>query len=78
MRHQPGPGWKHLGSAVWENNDGLRIAVGGAYRLPDGTFVSGEQWPQSKELYRWIRIAGGNRKRGVMLWAMHETAKEPA
>ena len=63
-RYKPGPGWKHLAGAVYENATGTRIHLHGLCRLPDGTFFN-----DAMEFMRYIRIAGGNRKRGLMAWA---------
>lgn len=37
---KPGPGWVHLGDAVYEHPSETRIHVGGLVRLPDMSFVS--------------------------------------
>jgi hypothetical protein len=70
MKQKPGPGWKYVGSAVWDHKSGLRLHIMGLCRLPNGEEVNGFRWPESRELDRWIRIAGGNRRRGAMLWAL--------
>jgi hypothetical protein len=68
---KPGPGWKHLGCAVWEHASGVRIHVAGLVGLPStGHFVYADRWPESQDAYRCIRIAGGSRKRGLMIWAL--------
>lgn len=67
---KPGHGWNKVGPAIYDHDSGVRIHVAGLVRLPSGEFVSGEQWPQCQEMYRYIRIAGGNRRRGVMMWAL--------
>lgn len=67
---RPGAGWKHLGGAVWEHTNGTRIHLLGAVRLPDMSFLSANKWPESSEARRFIRINGGNRKRGLMAWAL--------
>jgi hypothetical protein len=66
---KPGPGWKHVGGAVFDYCDGTRVHVGGYCRLPNGEFISGNTIDQMGALNRFIRINGGNRKRGVMAWA---------
>jgi len=63
-KYKPGPGWAHLAGPVYENKDGTRIHMIGLCRLPDGTFFN-SWWDYS----RYINIAGGNRKRGLMAWA---------
>lgn len=68
---KPGPGWDHLGGAVYEHASGTRIHVGGLVRLPDMSFVSLNKWPEGNEGWRNISICGGNRKRGLMAWAVN-------
>lgn len=63
-----GNGWKHLGGAVWKR-DGLRIHIYGLCRLRDSTVVVGTRWPEDKRFCWWIRVHGGNRRRGCMAWA---------
>ena len=63
----PGPGWKHLGASVWENTDKVRICVGGMVRLPDHTFFHINNGDNDGWYY--IKMNGGNRKRGLMAWA---------
>jgi hypothetical protein len=74
---RPGPGWTNCGGPpsdphgpVWDHTSGIRLHVCGMVRLAGGLIVQGERWPESKELYRFIRINGGNRKRGAMAWAL--------
>jgi len=69
--YKPGLGWKHLGGPVWEHCCGWRAHVGGICGLPVEPIVDGNMWPESRSLDRFIAINGGNRKRGVMTWAMH-------
>lgn len=66
---KPGSGWKHLGGAVYEHSSGVRAHVLGVVRLPDGTHIHGDAWPEYSRLRRMIAINGGNRKRGVLAWA---------
>lgn len=66
---RPGPGWSHMGGAVYQHATGIRIHVYGLCGFPGGHLSNGNQWPESQELDRLIRINGGNRKRGVMAWA---------
>ena len=65
---RPGNGWRHLAGTVYERNDGLRVHLGGLIRFPDGQYLSGNTWPESREMHLAIRI-NGNRKRGIMAWA---------
>lgn len=67
---KPGPGWEKVGPSVYDHPSGLRIHVGGYCLMPQGEFISGNAWPQSSVMDRFIRIAGGNRRRGVMMWAL--------
>ena len=66
----PGAGWKHLGGPVWEHLNGTRVHLLGMVRLPDMSFLSANKWPASSEAKLFIRINGGNRKRGLMAWAL--------
>lgn len=69
-KYKPGPGWKHMGGVVWEHCSGVRIHVAGLCGMVPGTMIDGKKWPESKSLDRYIRINGGNRRRGVMAWAL--------
>jgi len=65
------PGWKPLGFAVYEHASGIRAHAYGVCGLSPGPLVWGTQWPESMVLDRFIRQNGGNRRRGVLAWAMH-------
>jgi hypothetical protein len=67
---RPGNGWKHIGGAVWEHTSKIRIHLLGMIRLPSGEFVSAATYPNWEAVHRMIRINGGNRKRGLMVWAL--------
>ena len=67
QRYKPGPGWKALSPAVYENRAGTRIHLLGLCRLADGTYING--YDAQLEIGRYLRIAGGNRKRAMMAWA---------
>jgi len=68
---RPGPGWKHLAGPVWEHTTGTRIHTMGLVRLPDKTHIWINHFDAGK-LGRWlVRANGGNRKRGLMAWAMN-------
>lgn len=67
----PCSGWNNLGSSVYEHTNGTRIHVGGGcVRTPNGkhywlnSVVGGMGWTL-------IKINGGNKKRGMMAWAMN-------
>lgn len=64
-KYRPGPGWKHLGGAVWEDRRGVRIHIMGMIRLPDKTLVGFT----STDLWTAMKITGGNRKRALMIMA---------
>lgn len=66
----PGPGWKPAGGAVFDHRSGIRVHVGGLCRLRNGTVVSGMMWPESRVFNWFVRVNGGNRKRGAMAWAI--------
>lgn len=67
--YRPGPGWRHIAGSVYEHQSGIRTHVVGICARGD-VVVMGTNWPESRELYRMIRINGGNRRRGVMAWAL--------
>ena len=69
-RTKPGPGWKDLGNAVWEHSTGVRICVSGYVKFPRGKFYSGNCWPDYIDYGRCVKLAGGNLKRGAMIWAL--------
>ena len=72
-QYKPGPGWSHLGGAVYAHSNNCRIHVMGLCRLPNGYTVLGSRWPESREVDRLIAINGGNRRRGVIAWARRLT-----
>jgi len=70
VMRRPGAGWKHIAGPVWDHlPSGVRVHVSGMCRLPWNDIVWGRSWPESKDLDRWIVIAGGNVRRGCMMWA---------
>jgi hypothetical protein len=77
---RPGPGWSRLGHApVWEHSQTcVRIHLFGTVRFGDGTHEEADRWPVSKSLWHHIRMAGGNRKRGLMTWALGRIAEKEA
>jgi hypothetical protein len=79
MKLRPGPGWQHWPrDGVWDHRTGICISTAGLILIPDqaGTRLIWEnKWPHRQSAERWIKIAGGNRKRGLMLWALDEYQK---
>jgi hypothetical protein len=67
---RPGPGWTFVGSGVWSHTSGINVHVLGLARMPDGRIRYEGQWPASGIARGCIRMAGGNRKRGLMMWAL--------
>ena len=65
------PGWKPLGGAVYEHTSGIRAHAYGVCGLSPEPLVFGNQWPESQCLDHFVRLCGGNRRRGVLAWAMH-------
>ena len=66
---RPGPGWTQLNDPVWEHTTGTRIHWSGPIvRLPDMTMPP--VYPDRWRLNTVIRANGGNRKRGVMAYAL--------
>ena len=62
-KYSPGKGWHELSPAVYENGH-VRIHLNGLCRMKAHTFVIDRM-----ELNTFVRINGGNRKRGMMSWA---------
>ena len=67
---RPGAGWRHLAGPVYEHKNGTRLHMLGLIKLPDGDFLYANKWPESKYAARFIRANGGNKRRGLMAWAM--------
>ena len=69
---RPGPGWQQntITKAVWDHDSGMRLHMLGMLRLPNGEIRQANQWPTSQLADGCIRVAGGNRKRGLMIWAL--------
>ena len=75
---RPGPGWRFVGCSTWKHDSGVRVHYLGMALMPDGTVWREQNTPIAK---RYIGMAGGNRKRGLMLWAlalhrMHERFRD--
>lgn len=71
--YKPGPGWSapYWATPCYDHvPTGIRVHTYGLANFQDGSQVIGTTWPESAELDRFIRINGGNRKRGVMAWAL--------
>lgn len=65
MIRSPGPGWVRLSGSVYEHSSRIRIHTLGTIRFSDGSFRS-----ENDSAWRAIRRQGGNRKRGLMVWAL--------
>lgn len=76
-RIRPGPGWSELSSVVWEHIGGARIHLLGLVRMPDKSYRDANCMPQYFEASQFIKINGGNRKRGLMAWAMKLVSDHP-
>ena len=75
--YRPGPGWSGwAGGGVYDHTSGIRIHACGMYLPPGGDTENGNIYPECLRLHRFIAINGGNRKRGVMAWALAALAKE--
>lgn len=61
-------GWLTLGP-VCKHPAGFKVHVLGYIGYPSGTILSASALSQRDAVTRAIRIQGGNRKRGLMLWA---------
>lgn len=78
MRFKPGPGWEPLSGVVWKHfPTGMRLHTSGLLDLNDGRLLHPNSWPESVKANRCIRICGGNRRRGLMVWALEVVGYEP-
>ena len=68
-REKPGRGWTHINGPVLEHESGIRLHIWGLAGRIGEEPISANRWPESLAADRAIRIAGGNRKRGLMIWA---------
>lgn len=64
---RPGPGWRFAGCSTWQHDSGVRVHYLVVALMPDGT-VRREHETRLAE--GCIRLAGENRKRGLMMWAL--------
>lgn len=71
-RCKPGPGWKWISGPVWEHASGMRLHLHGLVQLPNGEYLSANTLAEWQDVGRAVRIAGGNRRRGLMLWALEK------
>ena len=68
--------WTRQSPAVWDHESGLRLHIGGFLRPANsGDFIAAFRWPESQVADYWIRVAGGNQKRGLMLWALNRSGR---
>ena len=74
-RMRPGGGWRHVAGPVWEHAGGARVHIAGLVKLQDGRYLHANKWPECRDAERLIRVNGGNRKRGLMAWAMAHNAE---
>ena len=65
--YKPGPGWKKLSTAVYEKG-AIRIHVSGS--LIKSMILNKTVYVEPKARI-FIKINGGNRKRGLMAYANH-------
>lgn len=72
---RPGNGWQHLAGPVYEHRNGSRVHMLGLVQLPNGEIINEHKYPECVDAARMIRINGGNRRRGLMAWAMTYNVK---
>ena len=73
--YRPGPGWFQYKQtpAVWEHKPtGVRVHVAGLIRLAPLHTMWMDKAPFRPLPQFLIKVNGGNRKRGLMAWAMIE------
>ena len=69
---RPGRGWKQMKGPVWEHENGMRIHTSGLLlRDEKGVITPVREWEHRKALWKFIRINGGNQKRGLMAFALN-------
>lgn len=70
---RPGQGWKtYVQTGVMEHTSGLRVHIFGMAMLRSGEVVNGITWPECRNVDRCVAECSGNRRRGVMIWAMRK------
>jgi hypothetical protein len=75
-RYKPGPGWRAWTHApVWQHTSGIRIHSLGCILLPDQGWMVADYGDNCEAFLRWMRIAGGNRTRALMMMARDEWRK---
>lgn len=68
--YKPGSGWRVLSApAIYQHTSGVKLHLVGMAVMPDGAIHLAAGFGNPHESQVYIRIAGGNRKRGLMLWA---------
>ena len=67
---RPGAGWKRIAGAVFDHDSGVRLHVLGLCKLPNGRLVTDGDYDQYLLQQKLIKINGGNRRRGMMAWAL--------
>jgi len=76
MKYKPGPGWTRIKKGpVWDHESGVRIHAAGLIRTKGMTNISHYDTGHWDEIDRFIRINGGNKKRGIMAYSL--TLKHP-
>lgn len=68
---KPGPGWKQLKGPVWEHEKGIRIHTSGLILRINGKSAPVDEFANMGMLYKLTKINGGNRKRGLMAFALN-------
>lgn len=76
-RKKPGPGWRKVGPC-FDHSSGLRVHLAGLARMPDGRVVSALAGPETSAAQKAIAEQGGNRRRGLMIWALSLSKKRLA
>lgn len=74
MIYKPGYGWNRIEkSPVYNHTSGIRIHVAGLFKFPNGVQISESDLSNKQRhlFYRFIKINGGNRKRGSMAFSRH-------
>lgn len=67
---KPGSGWRHVNGLVYDHDSGIRLHLGGILKRKNGSLLSFKRLSLARETDFYIKVNGGNAKRGLMAWAL--------
>jgi len=75
-RYKPRPGWTACEHhPVWQHATGLRVHSSGCIAFTNKDWIFADYGDNREPFWRWLRIAGGNQKRALMMMALDEWRK---